>query len=110
MKRIVMIGLAVSLLIAVAAVEGSATQINSRRSQSAALNALAEAAASESVLWSFGATTNDGTFPTADLIADRWGNLYGTTSGGGPNGLGTVFELNPPTGKSSQWSERVLWS
>ena len=67
---------------------------------------------SESVLWSFGATSDDGVFPVAGLIADRWGNLYGTTEDGGANGsdAGTAFELSPPTGKSTQWSESVLWS
>jgi len=34
----------------------------------------------------------DGQFPVADLILDPMGNLYGTTSGGGPSsGQGTVF-------------------
>ena len=36
----------------------------------------------------------DGGRPTAGLIADAAGNLFGTTSGGGANGgMGTVFEL-----------------
>ena len=30
-----------------------------------------------------------------NLIADKSGNLYGTTSVGGPNGAGTVFKLAP---------------
>jgi len=64
---------------------------------------------SERVLWSFGAT-DDGTGPGAGLLADKWGNLYGATIGGGANGGGTVFELSPPSGISSQWSEQVLWS
>jgi uncharacterized repeat protein (TIGR03803 family) len=38
---------------------------------------------------------NDGIGPN-DLIADRAGNLYGTTfNGGGSAGAGTVFELSP---------------
>jgi uncharacterized repeat protein (TIGR03803 family) len=67
---------------------------------------------SERVLYSFGATSDDGQNPgiQAALIADKWGNLYGTTAHGGADGFGTVFELNPPSGKSKAWSERVLYS
>lgn len=36
----------------------------------------------------------DGANPAAGLIADKRGNLYGTTYGGGTKGLGTVFRLN----------------
>jgi uncharacterized repeat protein (TIGR03803 family) len=50
----------------------------------------------ESVLWSFGATSDDGTFPLAGLLADTLGNLFSTTVGGGVNGDGTVFKLNLP--------------
>ena len=48
-----------------------------------------------SVLYSFCAQTNctDGSFPTAGLIANASGNLFGTTSGGGAHGQGTVFEI-----------------
>ena len=35
----------------------------------------------------------NGSFPRAGLIADGRGNLYGTTSSGGANGAGTVFEV-----------------
>jgi uncharacterized repeat protein (TIGR03803 family) len=64
---------------------------------------------SETVLWSFGAT-GDGQAPQSGLIADASGNFYGTTNQGGANGLGTVFELSPPTGGQTQWNETVLWS
>ena len=74
-------------------------------------------AASESVLWGFPGSPDDGFAPSASLIADQWGNLYSTTETGGANsctgvfsGCGTVFELSPPVGKSSLWSERVLYS
>lgn len=49
-----------------------------------------------SVLASFNGT--NGTFPQGGLIADRVGNLYGTTQAGGANGGGTVFKVNPSTG------------
>lgn len=51
----------------------------------------------ESVLWSFGATIDDGSGPEACLIADQGGHLYGTTYGGGANVGGTAFELSLPS-------------
>ena len=44
----------------------------------------------------------DGFFPSAGLVIDAAGNLYGTTSGGGPFGKGTAFKLTPalPVGRS----------
>jgi uncharacterized repeat protein (TIGR03803 family) len=59
--------------------------------------------ARETVLHSFGSGT-DGHFPDAGLI-DLQGTLYGTTSAGGANSDGTVFSLNPKTGK-----EKVVYS
>jgi uncharacterized repeat protein (TIGR03803 family) len=41
---------------------------------------------------------------------DEAGNLYGTTSGYGTKGGGTVFELTPPAAGQTQWNERELWS
>jgi len=38
--------------------------------------------------------THDGGYPIGGLIADADGNLYGTTSYGGPAGQGTVFKVN----------------
>jgi uncharacterized repeat protein (TIGR03803 family) len=35
----------------------------------------------------------NGANPYGDLLADANGNLFGTTSGGGTNGAGTVFEI-----------------
>src|SRR6185437_8582721 len=37
----------------------------------------------------------DGSEPYAEMIFDKEGNLYGTTSVGGSAGLGTVFRLAP---------------
>ena len=36
---------------------------------------------------------NDGEIPTAGLIMDVAGDLFGTTKGGGASGFGTVFEI-----------------
>lgn len=57
----------------------------------------------ESIMWSFGGP-GDGQGPQARLLRDSAGNLYGTTSAGGTNGLGTVFKITP-SGR-----ELVLWS
>jgi uncharacterized repeat protein (TIGR03803 family) len=47
----------------------------------------------EKVLWSFDRT--DGSQPYVGLILDSVGSLYGTTSSGGSNGYGVVFEVTP---------------
>src|SRR5580765_1861096 len=54
------------------------------------------AAQNYSVVYSFGGTHN-GYSPETGLVADAAGNLYGTTTYGGANDFGTVFEL-PITG------------
>jgi uncharacterized repeat protein (TIGR03803 family) len=59
------------------------------------------------VLYSFNGEP-DGYNPTAGLLADPSGNLYGTTSYGGVYGYGTVFELSPKAGGG--WTENVLHS
>jgi len=61
----------------------------------------------EKVLHSF-ANGTDGTRPLASVIFDAAGNLYGTTSEGGTNRDGTVFELMPAGGGS--WTETLLHS
>jgi len=47
----------------------------------------------ETVLYSFTGTKGDGAAPQAGLVLDMQGNLYGTTTGGGASGHGTVFKL-----------------
>jgi len=59
------------------------------------------------VLHAFG-LGNDGGGLWGSLAFDAIGNLYGTTSGGGAHGDGTVFELTPESGGT--WSEAVLHS
>lgn len=72
-------------------------------------------ALTEVILYDFCPTQNppvcpDGSIPYAGLIKDAAGNLYGTTSFGGPGGYGTVFRLSPPSNGSGNWIETVLWS
>jgi uncharacterized repeat protein (TIGR03803 family) len=50
----------------------------------------------ESVLYSFTAVNGDGAGPSAGLIIDDLGNLYGTTAFGGLSNQGTVFKLLAP--------------
>lgn len=64
----------------------------------------------ESVLYSFGSHSRDGAYPFDGLIMDKVGNLYGTTTGGGKYGFGTVFQMSPPAEKGSAWTEKVLYS
>jgi uncharacterized repeat protein (TIGR03803 family) len=67
----------------------------------------ASAAPKFKVLHAFGAG-KDGGGLYSGLALDREGNLYGATSGGGPYGYGTVFQLKPhPRGR---WTEAILHS
>ncbi len=59
----------------------------------------------ETVLYSF-LSTPDGAFPFSGLTWDPYGNLYGTTYGGG-SGMGTVYELSPD-GRGG-WNEQVIY-
>jgi uncharacterized repeat protein (TIGR03803 family) len=65
------------------------------------------ATADDMVLHSFQGGT-DGSAPSAGLIFDAAGNLYGTTYVGGTSSAGTVFELTPAAGGT--WTEKVLYS
>ncbi len=61
----------------------------------------------EMPIYSFG-SGSDGANPFAGLTFDTSGNLYGTTNGGGTNGMGTAFELSPDG--SGGYSETVLYA
>ena len=52
-------------------------------------------AATHKLLHSFNPGGADGADPYAGLIADAADNLYGTTTQGGPDNAGTVFQLSP---------------
>jgi uncharacterized repeat protein (TIGR03803 family) len=71
----------------------------------------------EKVLYSFQGRPNDGSVPAGNLILDKNGNLFGTTSAGaiknksctfnnGGQGCGTVYELSPGSGG---WTETVIY-
>jgi uncharacterized repeat protein (TIGR03803 family) len=63
----------------------------------------------EKVLYSFRGGTGDGSLPEAGLVRDSAGNLFGTTSLGGPSESGTVFELVFDSDTNS-YAERVLYT
>jgi uncharacterized repeat protein (TIGR03803 family) len=62
----------------------------------------------ESIIWSFGSSTDGWSPQFGNLIIDAGGNLYGTTNRGGSYDSGTVFEVSPNS--SGGWNEAVLWS
>jgi uncharacterized repeat protein (TIGR03803 family) len=63
---------------------------------------------SEAVLHSFGRNNNDGDNPMGGVTLDAKGNIYGTTSEGGPSQAGTVFEVIQT--RKGNWNERILHS
>jgi uncharacterized repeat protein (TIGR03803 family) len=69
---------------------------------------LANGTWNETVLYSFCKLANcaDGDYPTAGVIFDAAGNLYGTTSEGGAYENGTVFQFALTDGT---WNETVLY-
>lgn len=62
---------------------------------------------SEKILHTFVDNGKDGLLPTSDVTLDAAGNVYGTTSAGGAENAGIVFELSPHSGS---WTEKVLYT
>jgi uncharacterized repeat protein (TIGR03803 family) len=66
----------------------------------------------ETILYNFSGDL-DGRYPSANLIADPAGNLYGTTYYGGSSeskyASGTVLKLSPPTSPGGAWVENVIY-
>jgi uncharacterized repeat protein (TIGR03803 family) len=64
----------------------------------------------ETILYRFqGSEQGDGSLPDAGVIADKFGNLYGTTTDGGFLGHGVVYELSPPVPPATVWTEAILY-
>lgn len=67
----------------------------------------------ETILYNF-TGGDDGGVPANGLVADAAGNLYGTTNDGGQygfqKGVGTAFQLAPPSVKGGSWTETTLVS
>jgi uncharacterized repeat protein (TIGR03803 family) len=63
----------------------------------------------EKILHSF-RSSKDGANPSAGVVLDAAGNIYGTTYYGGKSGVGTVFELMAPAGTDKYYKEKVLWT
>lgn len=59
------------------------------------------------LLYSFGPTVSNGDQPGGNLVMDATGDLFGTTSVGGSNGGGTVFELFK---SAAGYTETVLYN
>jgi uncharacterized repeat protein (TIGR03803 family) len=53
-------------------------------------------------------TGANGNGPVANVVLDSSGNIYGTTSSGGPYGTGTVFRLSP--GLHGGWRQNLLYT
>jgi uncharacterized repeat protein (TIGR03803 family) len=62
----------------------------------------------ETVIYSFGGTPNDGILPNVAVTSDGKGNLYGTTTMGGANGYGTIYQLS--NSGNGEWIERTIHS
>lgn len=60
------------------------------------------------IIHTFTGAPGDGYYPEGTLVLDKAGNLYGTTTNGGANNSGTVYELSP--GSGGVWSEQILHS
>jgi len=61
---------------------------------------------SEQPIYAFNGTP-DGATPFGGVVFDSVGNIYGTTTQGGANGFGAVYELSP---SGSGYTERVIYS
>lgn len=57
------------------------------------------------LLHRFNGGDDDGAYPMGGLTLDDSGTLFGTTSGGGRDRIGTVFKLTP---KDHEWEETLI--
>ena len=61
----------------------------------------------ETILYSFAGGTDGANPGYGNLVFDRAGNIYGTTSAGGSSGEGVVFKLSR---SGNSWTESAIWS
>lgn len=67
----------------------------------------------EHTLYSFGVSEQGqggAPFELDGLIADQYGDFYGTARQGGTLGYGVVFEMTPPVAPGGTWIETVLYN
>jgi hypothetical protein len=64
----------------------------------------------EGIIRMFPPNFTGGSNPAGGVILDRAGSVFGTTSRGGTDNDGVVFELKPPPNHGRAWSEQVLHS
>lgn len=64
----------------------------------------------ETTIYTFTGSGGDGASPQGSLVIGPSNIIYGTTANGGTNGLGTVYQLVPPTSSGGSWTETVLYS
>jgi len=60
-------------------------------------------------LWSFKGSSGDGAYPYGTLVRGK-GKFYGTTSGGGASGCGTVFQFTPPAKSGEAGTVTIMHS
>ena len=72
--------------------------------------AAAGGAWSETLLYSFPATLDEGSNPFPIVLPGKGGILYGATFGGGSTGNGVVFSLTPPSSPGDAWTASALYS
>lgn len=64
----------------------------------------------ESTVYIFNGSPNDGSGPAGVLAIGSDGTLYGATTYGGSSDYGAVFALKPPAAAGGAWTESVLYS
>jgi uncharacterized repeat protein (TIGR03803 family) len=64
----------------------------------------------QTLLHKFTGYPHDGGQSQGSVIADKAGNLYGTTNTGGANNQGVVFKLTKPAAGKTVWTETILYN
>ncbi len=61
----------------------------------------------EGLPWQFGCGSDGANPGFGDVVWDRKGSMYGTTTQGGDFGSGTLFQMQP---SGNSWTESIIWS